>query len=145
MELAHMAANLRWQDLGTRVVVRLLDLQGSRAWWGITLDDRWLRSSNGAITIFDSLPAADRFLRLLKVERFMIGEHCEHALFISGQDQEVYTLGERCGTCDRKQCGAAINQDVFQCLELTQHRLAMNRDNHSSFGQLQDTSAPMPL
>ena len=143
MELAHLAANLRWQDLGTRVVVRLLDLQGNRAWWGVTMNNRWLRASNGAVTIFDSLLAADRFLRLLKVDRFMIGEHCEHALFIAGQAQEVYTLGQGCRACDRTQCGAAIHQDIFQCLHLTQQRLAMKPDTHSTFGQLQHTPAPV--
>lgn len=143
MDLAHLAANQLWQGLGNRVVVRLLDLQGSRAWWGVTLNNRWLRASSGAITIFDSLPAADRFLRLLKVDRFMIGEHCEHGLFIAGQAQEVYTLGHGCHACDRTQCGAAIDQDIFQCLQLTQHRLAINRDTHSALGQRQDTPAPV--
>ena len=51
----------------------------------MTLDDRWLRGNNGAVTIFDSLPAADRFLRLLKVKRFNLGRHCEHGPFAAGQ------------------------------------------------------------
>jgi len=145
MELANLAAKLHWQELGTRVVVRLLDLQGNRAWWGITLDERWLRASNGAVTVFDSLPAADRFLRLLKIERFTVGEHCQHALFVAGDAQEVYTLGDRCSTCDHARCSGGIQQDIFQCLQLTERRLLLNRATRQDRQQVSLQSAPAPL
>lgn len=124
LELALSAASSRWPELSTRVVVRLLDLQGSQAWWGVTLDERWLRGGNGAITIFDSLPAADRFLRLLKVKCFNIGKHCDADPCVEGQAQEVYTLGDRCNHCQRGACEAALGQHIFHCPQLSQRRLS---------------------
>lgn len=128
LELALSGVSQRCHELGARVVVHLIDLRGSQAWWGVTLDDRWLRGNNGAVTIFDSLPAADRFLRLLKVKRFNIGKHCEHGPFAAGQAEEVYTLGDHCRRCKRGSCGATRGQEIFHCPQLSQRRLAMSGD-----------------
>lgn len=111
LELAYAGASLSWRILVSRVVVRLMALQYSQAWWGVTLHDRWLRGGNGAVTIFVSLPAVDRFLRLLNANRFNVGEHCEHGLMVAGQAQEVYPLSDCCRRCQRDSCGAAHGQD----------------------------------
>lgn len=145
LELALSGVSLRWQEQVARVVVRLMDLQGSQAWWGVTLDDRWLRGNTGAVTIFDSLHAADRFLRLLKVRRFNIGEHCEHGPFIAGHGQEVYTLGDRCSHCQRGDCEATSDQAIFHCPQLSLRRLAMNSDLPARPPQCHAARAPRPL
>lgn len=143
LELAHSGVLLSRQELGARVVVRLMDLQASQAWWGITLDDRWLRGSDGAVTIFDSLSAANRFLRLLKVSRFDIGEHCEHSPMVAGQSQEVYTLGDHCSSCQRGTCDAAPGQEIFHCLQLSQRRVAMGGDFAAQQSKRHEASMPV--
>lgn len=142
LEMAHAGLSLSWKELSARVVVRLMDLQGSRAWWGVTLDDRWLRGSGGAVTIFDSLPAAGRFLRLLKVNRFNISEHVEHGPLVAGEAQEVFTLGDRCKRCQRSACDAAPEQDIFRCPEISQRRPSM-KGNFTAC-QPQRHASPVP-
>lgn len=141
LEMAHSGVLLPLDELGARVVVRLMDLQGSQAWWGVTMDGRWLRGSHGAVTIFDSLSAASHFLRLLKVNRFTIGEHCEYGPFVAGQAQEVYTLGDQCKNCQRGTCDATPGEEIFHCLQLSQRRLAMS--DQSAASQMQHHAAPV--
>ncbi|MBB1075937.1 hypothetical protein HUU62_16150 [Rhodoferax sp. 4810] len=143
LELAWSAMSSRCHELGTRVVVRLTDFQGSKAWWGITLDGRWLRGNNGALTIFDSVSAADRFLRLLKVDRFNIGESCEQDRFVVTQAQEVYTLGSRNSSAQRGRGGNASGPAVFQRLQISQQRLIMGSDVSPSQLSRQKASAPV--
>lgn len=100
LALAWSAVSPGGQSSGAGVVVRLMATPGRRqSWWGITLDDRWLRGGNGAVTIFDSLPAAEQFLLLLKVARFSIDDQCEYGHVVAGQAQEVYALGDGCNLC----------------------------------------------
>lgn len=141
LEMAQAGVSLPCLELGKRVIVRLMDLQGSQAWWGVTLDDRWLRGSHGTVTIFDSLPAASRFLQLLKVNRFNIGEHCEHGPLVAGQAHEVYTLGDHCKNCHRATCGAAPGEEIFPCLQLSQRRLSMSHP----MAETQHHQAAVPL
>ncbi len=128
LELAWLAMSPRCQVLDTRVVVRLMDLQGSQAWWGVTLDGRWLRGNNGALTIFDAVPAAERFLRLLKVQRFTIGEHCERDGFVATKAQEVYTLGGSSSRAQRGADGSTAGKKGLPCLQLSQRRLVMGSE-----------------
>jgi len=120
LELAVSAISSRLHKVGATVVVHLMDIEGSQAWWGVTMGDRWLRGSNGALTVFDSLPAANLFLRLLKVDRFKIGEHCQRDAGLVWQDHEVFTMGDKCKSCSAQVCPGRQGQDLFQCQQQTQ-------------------------
>jgi hypothetical protein len=127
LELAVSAISSRLHKVGATVVVHLMDIEGSQAWWGVTLGDRWLRGSNGALTVFDSLPAANLFLRLLKVDRFKIGEHCQRDAGLVWPDHEVFTMGDKCKRCSAQDCPGRQGQDIFQCQQQTQKLLFLSR------------------
>ena len=82
-------------------------------------------------------------MRLLKINRFNIGEHCEHGPLVAGQAQEVYTLGEHCNRCQRGTCGAAPGQEIFHCPQLSQRRMDLNGDFTAC--QPQSHAAPLPV
>lgn len=86
LELAMSAVSPHGQTVDTGVVVHPLDMDKHEARWGITLDKRWLCGSDGDLTVFDSLVATARFLHLLKVDRFTVGERCDENKWKREQD-----------------------------------------------------------
>jgi hypothetical protein len=91
-----LAVSSRWRD--SLAAVHLLTLSEGSSCFGVTLDGRWLRSSDGALTCFDSMAAATRFLQLLNVNSVAVG--------------------------DRPGCSAA-GRNAFQCFHLDGHGLRM--------------------
>lgn len=45
-----------------------------KAYYGITVDGRWLHSSNGRLTVLRGLTAVDRFTHLIKMPAYESGE-----------------------------------------------------------------------
>lgn len=66
-----LAVSSRWQ--GAIAAVHPIDLDQHQPCCGVTVDQRWLCGSDGALTLFDSISAATRFLNLLNVERIAKG------------------------------------------------------------------------
>jgi hypothetical protein len=71
-----LAISPRWQEEGRVAAVHPMGVGERQPCFGITLDQRWLCSSDGALTIFDSMAAATRFLQLLKMDRLAMGGDC---------------------------------------------------------------------
>lgn len=63
-----LALSSRRQDVVA--AVHPIALHENRPCVAVTLDQRWLCGSDGALTFFDSMSAATRFLSLLRVNRF---------------------------------------------------------------------------
>lgn len=99
LELAMSVVSPQWRKAEAEVVVRPVDMDQGVARWGITQEGRWLCGGDGLLTVFDSLAAASRFLDLLKVDRFTLGDPCDGDAWV----------------CE---------QDDFQCFRLAQRRLA---------------------
>jgi hypothetical protein len=72
-----LAISPRWQEEGTVAAVHPMQVGERQPCFGITLDQRWLCSSDGALTIFDSMAAATRFLQLLNMDRLARGGRCD--------------------------------------------------------------------
>lgn len=69
-----LAISPRWQEEdAVAATVHPIPAGGHQPCFGITLSQRWLCSSDGALTIFDSLAAASRFLQLLNIDRLATG------------------------------------------------------------------------
>ncbi len=79
-----LAISPRWQKEDVVAAVHPMQLGERQACFAVTLDQRWLCSSDGAPTFFDSLAAATRFLHLLNVDRLAMGGRCDCEA--SGQD-----------------------------------------------------------
>ena len=77
LQLAARFASPSAQTGGPAILVRPIDLDKRRPAFGVTVDQKWLRGGDGAFTLFDSLAAATRFLRLLKVDRIAFGHDTE--------------------------------------------------------------------
>lgn len=86
-----LAISHRWQAQGATAAVHPVAVDPRQPCFGVTLDQRWLCGSDGALTFFDSVEAATRFLHLLKIDRLAMG-------------------GRR--DCD------GMEGDAFQCLRL---------------------------
>jgi len=92
----------RWQEEGVAAAVHPVYLGERQPCFGVTLNERWLCSSSGAPTLFDSMAAATRFMGLMNVERLSAGERqdCE----ASGPDRfQCFRLGNQglvvCNEC----------------------------------------------
>jgi hypothetical protein len=68
-----LAISPRWQEEDAVAAVHPLHLSEPQPCFGVTLDHRWLCSSDGALTVFDSMAAATRFLHLLNMDRLTMG------------------------------------------------------------------------
>lgn len=108
LELAMSAVSPRWQE-GAGVIVRPIDMGRSKPCFGITHGQRWLRGSDGALTVFDSLAAATLFLHLLKVERVTLGEPLDDA---EEWEQETFNCcrleGRRFEVCENQRCSPGM-------------------------------------
>jgi hypothetical protein len=72
-----LAISARWQEEGVVAAVHPMNLGEPQPCFGVTLDQRWLCSSDGALTIFHSMAAATRFLNLLNVDQLTVGRPCD--------------------------------------------------------------------
>jgi hypothetical protein len=98
-----LAASSRWRD--ATAAVHTLNLNKHQACRGVTIEQRWLSGCDGTLTVFDSMPTATRFLRLLNVDRFSNGGH--HDLDIAQLDAfQCYKTGAHgispCTRCKMK-------------------------------------------
>ena len=94
-----LAVSSRWQKDGSTAIVHPVRHCLHRPCLGISLNQHWLCSNEGQLTVFDSLPAATRFLNLLKIDNIVPGEPRdvpEHT------DFQCYSLGSRGLTASRK-------------------------------------------
>lgn len=104
LELAFSAVSSREQAKAD-VVVRSLDMGRAKPCFGVTLGRRWLRSSDGALTVFDSLAAVSLFLHLLKVEHFTMSESLDDAGVQALETINCCRLvGRRFEVCDNQDC-----------------------------------------
>jgi hypothetical protein len=114
-----LAISPRWQEVGAVATVQAMHRDGGHSCFGITLDQRWLCSSEGALTVFDSLAAAIRFLKLLNVDPRTDGGHCDAPSSDPGQFQ-CFRLDANglsvCGKCREhvRRPALATAEDVFQ-------------------------------
>jgi len=69
-----LAISPRWKQPDAAAVVHPMHVGEHPPCFGLTLDRRWLCSSDGALTVFESTSAAVRFLRLLNINHPAIGE-----------------------------------------------------------------------
>ena len=95
-----LAVSPRWQTNGSTAVVHPVTHFRHKSCFGISLDRHWLCSNEGQMTVFDSLPAATRFLSLLKIENIAHGELRD---IPEQADFQCYRLGSRgltsCNKC----------------------------------------------
>lgn len=66
----------RWKKLGAKMTVHPVSVGEGQQCFAMALDQRWLCGSDGALTFFDSMTAATRFLQLLNVDNYVEGEGC---------------------------------------------------------------------
>lgn len=100
-----LAGATRAQKEGAVAAVHTIDLDERQPCFGVTLDQRWLCGSDGALTFFDSMAAASRFMRLLNVDRLANGgdSNCD----VTRQDAfQCFQLGaEGISTCNKCRFG----------------------------------------
>lgn len=114
-----LAISPRWQEVGTVATVHSMHRDGDYSCFGITLDERWLCSSEGALTVFDSTAAAARFLSLLNVDRRTEGERRD-APSSDPRQFQCFRLDAKgltvCGKCrvHVRPPALATTEDVFQ-------------------------------
>jgi len=85
-----LTASSKWR--GAIASVHPINLDEHQLCYGVTVEQHWLCDSDGALTIFESMSAATRFLHLLNMDRIGKG-----------------------GSRDRNELGHA----AFQCFQLT--------------------------
>ena len=78
--------------------------------FGVTLDHHWLCGSDGALTFFDSLLAASRFLRLLDVDHQAM-DGCNDCAVSDNQAFQCFQLGAQGGltACNKCHIGDVCN------------------------------------
>lgn len=59
-----------WRRQHCRVRVHRLDGEAGGGCYALSMDDRWLCTGDGRLTVFNGLEAALRFLKLVRVEDF---------------------------------------------------------------------------
>lgn len=58
---------------GAIAALHSIEFDEHRSCYGVTVDQRWLCGLDGMLMLFDALPAATRFLRILRVARIAKG------------------------------------------------------------------------
>jgi hypothetical protein len=97
-----LAVSTRWQKEGTVAALHPMGAEEGRPCFGVTLEERWLCGSSGALTFFDSIPAATRFLHLLSLDSLALADGCDRGLS-ARESLQCFRLGPSgltaCGKC----------------------------------------------
>lgn len=99
-----LAVSQRWQEQEAVVAVHPIAVAERQPCFGVTLDQRWLCGSDGALTFFDSVEAATRFLHLLKIDRLAMGGRRDCDATESAAFQCLQLGAKGLTTCNK--CGA---------------------------------------
>jgi hypothetical protein len=115
-----LAISSRWQEEGAVASVHPMRVGERQPCYGITLDQRWLCSSDGALTVFDSMAAATRFLGLLNMDHLAVERRGESELPESDPcqcfhlDDKGLTVCRKCRAGDHPNWLAAWNESQLE-------------------------------
>lgn len=74
MKWLELSVSACWKKNDATLTVHPVSMGENQQCFALTLDQRWLCGSDGALTFFDSKAAATRFLELLNVNDYVEGD-----------------------------------------------------------------------
>lgn len=98
LELAVSASPALQQAAGVAIALCPVLVSGQQHCLGVTMNGRWLRGDDGRLTVFDTLGSANRFLQLLKLDHFSMGEQYNGS--VVSHVQRFRLDGSQLSTCD---------------------------------------------
>lgn len=94
-----------WKKGGATMTVHPVNVGRDRQCYALALGQRWVCGSDGALTFFDSVTAAGRFLELLNVDDYAQGDGCDGASLARDPCQCFQFGGKGLRTCDKCRIG----------------------------------------